>query len=56
MFNRLFNEIYFKRKKGEIRRGRSKLRRMKVDVILRILQKNCNNKQINYSVIEKKLG
>ncbi|EES92283.1 hypothetical protein G8S49_12015 [Clostridium botulinum C] len=53
MFNRLFNKIYFKRKKGEIRRGRSKLRRMKVDVILRILQKNCNNKQINYNVIEK---
>nr|WP_307905966.1 hypothetical protein [Clostridium botulinum] len=53
MFNRLFNKIYFKRKNGEIKRGKSKLRRMKVDSILRILQKDCSNKNVKYDVIEK---
>lgn len=53
MINNIFSQIYFENKSEEIRRGRSKLKRMKIDSIIRILDKNCKMKGVEYVILEK---
>ncbi|MCY6355807.1 hypothetical protein [Clostridium sp. ZS2-4] len=53
MFKGLFDFIYFKVKKNEIKKAKYRLRRLKINTLLDLLIRNCKEKNIIYNVLEQ---
>lgn len=53
MFKGLFDFIYFKIKRKEIKKAKYRLRRLKINTLLDLLIRNCKEKNIIYNVLEQ---
>lgn len=53
MINRLLNLIYFTLKKKEIKKARIRMKKISIDDILDLIIKNCEDKSVEYKILEK---
>lgn len=53
MFKGLFDFVYFKIKRKEIKKAKYRLRRLKINTLLDLLIRNCKEKNIVYNVLEQ---
>ncbi|MCY6369717.1 hypothetical protein [Clostridium ganghwense] len=52
MLNGIFDFIYFKIKRKEIKKAKYRLRRLKINTVLELMIKNCKEKNVNYNILE----
>lgn len=53
MFRGFFNILYFRIRKKEIRKSKYRLKRIKINTILEVIIRNCEEKGIKYNILEK---
>ncbi|QGU94226.1 hypothetical protein GOM49_02935 [Clostridium bovifaecis] len=53
MLRKLLDALYFKIKRNEIKKARYRLRKINIEAILRLIIRNCEEKDIKNEILEK---
>lgn len=54
MLRKLLDALYFKIKRNEIKKARYRLRKITIEAILRLIIRNCEEKNIKHEIVEKR--
>lgn len=54
MLRKLLDALYFKIKRNEIKKARYRLRKINIEAILRLIIRNCEEKDIKNEILEKR--